>query len=409
MEQCNTKSLRSTSSRSKNGFSIRNKLKKNESKWMSSLPFSLVAKNKNLSKSLYGLTEPITKISYDAPFIDLKNTAYVSFDYESYCNTDIDISKLTKFKKSSIIPTRNRSNSEALYSKQSPMEFAINLKRIQLTDLLKFKLSQGSRSYVESFLSKVESNKNTETIRKVNTTSRISILSNKKHYSNNVIYQSNSKTQTYKIANEAINTTNNLTASHPNTSTKKIENKETNESGTQEDIIYAKKPPDRSTSTQNHDSLINDFELRGEIDNSNNKIINKDVLVTISNFNSNYECSKNLELNLNETRKLKRSFSKQQLTTNKRFRPIVTCEHASEDLEISSNTSNIGSNQPVNQVIPEHKTSSIKYKEFVSKHKKIQYETKLFGKNNSARNNNASNTSNRFISSNNIEVIDLTI
>ncbi len=111
MEQCKNKSLRSSGLRSKNGFSIRNKMKKNESRWMNSLPFTLVAKNKNLSKSLYGLSVPITKVYNDVPFISLKNTAYVSFDYENFCHTDIDISKLIKFKKPSTIPTIYKSQS----------------------------------------------------------------------------------------------------------------------------------------------------------------------------------------------------------------------------------------------------------------------------------------------------------
>jgi hypothetical protein len=252
-------------------------------------------------------------------------------------------------------------------------------------------------------LPKLESIKITEIASKTNTVHKFSNLTIEISNSNS-INEPDSNVNNDKAENEITNTKNNSTASQAKAI--KLCQNLINETRTNEDILGIKHPS-RSTSTQNHDSLINDFEIRGEIDNnSNNKIMNKDVLLTISNLNPN--------LDPNESRKLKRSLSKQQLisskNSNKRFRSIGDCEHSYQNLEIStSNITNLitSANQPNNQVIKESKTSKITYNEFIAKNKKIQYERKLLGKTNSARNNNAS--SNKLKNTNEIEIIDLTI
>ena len=68
-----------------NGFTYRKKLKKHQIRVMNKLPFSLIATNEQLSQSLFG-TSQVQCLNFEMQNIELKNTNYVSFDYEKYCN-----------------------------------------------------------------------------------------------------------------------------------------------------------------------------------------------------------------------------------------------------------------------------------------------------------------------------------
>lgn len=71
-----------------NGFTYRKKLKKHQIRVMNKLPFSLIATNEQLSQSLFG-TSQVQCLNFEMQNIELKNTNYVSFDYEKYCNQPI--------------------------------------------------------------------------------------------------------------------------------------------------------------------------------------------------------------------------------------------------------------------------------------------------------------------------------
>ena len=60
-----------------------------QSKFLLSLPFSLISKRKNLSDAFFGSSFDLNIIDVNIPAIQLKKTEFVSFDYEHYCNSKI--------------------------------------------------------------------------------------------------------------------------------------------------------------------------------------------------------------------------------------------------------------------------------------------------------------------------------
>lgn len=85
------------SSKIQNGYFLRKKSSRNQQKLISRLPFSLIAQHNKLSKSFYGIL-PYKGFS-DVQFKDIKNTMYISHDYEQYCNRDLPVKCLKRTKK----------------------------------------------------------------------------------------------------------------------------------------------------------------------------------------------------------------------------------------------------------------------------------------------------------------------
>lgn len=415
-----------------NGFTFRSKYNKTKLKWMNSFPFTLAATSENLSQNLYGLSKPLTDVSYDLPFNELKNTEYVSFDYESYCDTSsTNPLKLIKSKKSNAQQESKKSkaalsrNSRAL--KRSLKHCDVSLERLSLTDLLKFKLSNGSKAYVESLISKQDANSIADRMPKIMPKAKpiveeIIILSDSSDDENDSLVESsyelesNSRPNAIEILNSTIR---DVLSSPMATDEIQTNNSEPIESEPKE--VNIPRHTARTTSTQKHDSLINDFELRAEIEeNLNETILNKEVLSSISNLKS-FDSSNNFETMPNEHRKVKRSLSKQQLlsndNSNKRYRSVdgVHQRHFGDSSKFSIQNVTKQTNyltQPYSEkltlsVTNSLQTSTITYNEFVSRNKKIQYEQRLFGKTSRPGGEKKSNI--KANDSNDIEIIDLTI
>ena len=67
-----------------NGFIYRKQTSKSK-RIRNELPFSLISNCENFSQNLYGIPA-LTSLNFDIPVENLKNTKYVSFDYEKYLN-----------------------------------------------------------------------------------------------------------------------------------------------------------------------------------------------------------------------------------------------------------------------------------------------------------------------------------
>ena len=69
------------------GFRKLTKSAELQSKFLLSLPFSFISKRKNLSDTFFGSSFDVNNIDVNIPAIQLKKTEFVSFEYETYCNS----------------------------------------------------------------------------------------------------------------------------------------------------------------------------------------------------------------------------------------------------------------------------------------------------------------------------------
>ena len=78
-----------------NGYRFRTKLKKKQKDFVFSFPFSLIAVNKKLSQSFFGMA-PIETLDFNVDAKKLNNLKFVSFDYNLESETSqIDLASNT--------------------------------------------------------------------------------------------------------------------------------------------------------------------------------------------------------------------------------------------------------------------------------------------------------------------------
>lgn len=92
-----------------NGFNFRKKLNKEQRKFATRIPFSLIAKNKSLSKNLFGIVTT-NELDFNIQAKPLSNTHFISFSYEEYINKIIKPKLSVKNLKLTFLAVNNQTN-----------------------------------------------------------------------------------------------------------------------------------------------------------------------------------------------------------------------------------------------------------------------------------------------------------
>ena len=91
------------------GFKFRKKLNNEQRKFATRIPFSLIAKNKSLSKNLFGIVT-INQLDFNVQAKTLSSTHFISFSYEEYINKIIKPKLSAKYLKLTFLAVNNQKN-----------------------------------------------------------------------------------------------------------------------------------------------------------------------------------------------------------------------------------------------------------------------------------------------------------